>query len=182
MHLSPRRLSAPSQTLVPFSASASPGAPAVALETGLTLSHLLRTLRRRAWIVALLGVLGGAAAYGYSRLAPDTYTAYATLAMESQRFTIPELQGATTGSQSPDPFPEVLTEVQVLTSPRMLEAVATTLHLENNPEFNGWLAAKTEPGFLRSLPFIPPGWIDRAEAEWTSLRTAVGLPPAPDVR
>ena len=152
----------------------------MALEPGLTLGHLLRTLRRRAWVVALLGVLGGAAAYGYAKLAPDTYTAGGILAMESQRFTIPELQGATSGSQSPDPFPEVLTEVQVLTSPRMLQQVAATLHLENNPEFNSTLAAQTEPGFLRSLPFVPPEWIDRAAAEWTSFRAAIGLPIQPD--
>ena len=148
------------------------------LDAGLTIVQLLRTLRRRAWLIALLGLAGGALAYGYARLAPDTYTADGILAMDSQRFNIPELQGATSGNQGPDPFPEVLTEVQVLTSPRMLQQVAVTLHLQNDPEFNTSLVP--HPDLLHSLPLVPPEWADRVEEKWTQLRALAGFPVRPD--
>ena len=102
----------------------------------MNLAQLVKTLRRAWWLIALTGVAGGALAYGYAKLTPDSYVANAILAVEPQRFTIPELQGAVSGDHSSDPFPEVLTEVQVLTSRRLLQQVVDTLHLDQNPEFD----------------------------------------------
>jgi succinoglycan biosynthesis transport protein ExoP len=102
----------------------------------MNLAQLAQTLRRAWWLIALTGVAGGALAYGYAKLTPDTYVAGAILAVEPQRFTIPELQGAVSGDHAADPIPEVLTEVQVLTSRRLLRQVVDTLHLDKNPEFD----------------------------------------------
>jgi succinoglycan biosynthesis transport protein ExoP len=102
----------------------------------MNLVQLGKALRRAWWLIALTSVLWGALAYGYAKLKPDSYTTSATLAVEPQRFTIPELQGAVSGDHAPDPFPEVLTEVQVLTSRRLLQQVVDTLHLDTNPEFD----------------------------------------------
>lgn len=102
----------------------------------LNLAQLGQTLRRAWWLIALTGAAGGALAYGYARLTPDSYVAGAILAVEPQRFTIPELQGAVSGDHAADPMPEVLTEVQVLTSRRLLQQVVNTLHLDKNPEFD----------------------------------------------
>jgi succinoglycan biosynthesis transport protein ExoP len=102
----------------------------------MNLAQLGKTLRRAWWLIALTGTLGGALAYGYARLTPDIYMASAILAVEPQRFTIPELQGAVSGEHASDPFPEVLTEVQVLTSRRLLQQVVDTLHLDKHPEFD----------------------------------------------
>ncbi len=144
---------------------------------GITVAQLLRVLRRFAWLIVLTGAIGGGLAYLYSESIPNFYTADGTLAMDPQRFNIPELQGATSGNQGPDPFPEVLTEVQVLTSPRMLRQVATTLHLDNNPEFNARLAPKT--GLLQLLP---PNLADRITAEWARVIAALtGVQPDPDM-
>lgn len=132
----------------------------------MTARQLLGIFRRRLWLIGFMGLLGACLAYGYSRLTLDNYTATGILAVQPQRLTIPELQGAISGDHGPDPLPEVLTEVQVLTSPRMLQQVVVALHLDLNPEFNPLLRASTPAtGYLaRALGEAQDLW-DRAAAE-----------------
>ena len=113
-----------------------PGTGFAALAGGLTATQLLGTLRRAWWLLALGGLAGGLLSYEYAKLTPDTYVASGILAVQGQRFAIPELQGAISADQSADPLPEVATEVQVLTSPRLLQQVVDILHLDRDPEFD----------------------------------------------
>ena len=119
-------------------------APEVVLRTG----QLLSLLRRYLWLIGLCAVLAGLAAFAYARTLPKTYTANSALTVEGDHFAIPQLQGALRSESAPDPMPWVRTEVQALSSRAMLQSVISTLHLENNPEFN---PALEKPGLAQKL-------------------------------
>ncbi len=105
-------------------------------DPALKLGQLTRLLRRHLWLIGACAVVAGGAAYGYAHTLPKTYTANSTIAVEGDRFAIPELQGALRADNAADPMPVVRTEVQALTSRALVTDVATRLHLEASPEFN----------------------------------------------
>ena len=107
------------------------------------LQQLARVLRRHLLLIVLFGIVAALAAYGIGRTAPKVYTASSAITVEGDKFAIPELQGALRNDSAPDPMPWVRTEVQALTSRAMLTQVATELHLEADPEFNGALRPPT---------------------------------------
>ncbi len=112
-------------------------------DTVLQLGQLPKLLRQHVWLILSCAVLAMAAAYLYARTLPKTYTASSILAVEGDRFAIPELQGALRGDTGSDPMPFVRTEVQALTSRALVAEVAAKLHLDANPEFNPALRPPT---------------------------------------
>lgn len=107
------------------------------------LARFIKLLRRYFWVIALFGLLGTAVAAAIAFQMPKTYTATTAIAVEGDRFAIPELQGALRSENSPDPMPWVRTEVQALSSRDLLLAVINKLQLQKNPEFNGGLRPPT---------------------------------------
>lgn len=124
-----------------------------------------RLLRRHAWLVGLLAVIGGAAAYGVATMLPKSYTASASLAVEGATFSIPELQGALRGANNPDPMPLVRTEQQALTSRTMVLQAVNQVGLDRYPEFNPTLR--------------PPNLLDRLKGWVKSLLPAKKGGPQP---
>ena len=126
------------------------------------LTRFIKLLRRYFWIIALCGILGmaGAAAFAFSM--PKLYTATTAIAVEGDRFAIPELQGALRSENSPDPMPWVRTEVQALSSRDLLLGVINKLQLQKNPEFNASLRPPTVIQTVKDavkslLPVAPAG-------------------------
>ena len=113
--------------------------PVSTMAPGQVLSHL----RRYAAPIGLCAVLGASGAYLYARSLPKAYTASAAVAVEGDRIAIPELQGALRADNAPDPMPLVHTEVQALAARQLVDGVATELHLNRDPEFNGALRPPT---------------------------------------
>jgi succinoglycan biosynthesis transport protein ExoP len=108
--------------------------------TTLSPLQLLGTLRRNWPLILLFGLLFGAAAYVYTVVAvPKQFTTAGTLSIDMERYAIPALQGALSGTSMADPMPVVRSEVQVLTSRALLQQVADELHLVADPEFNALL-------------------------------------------
>lgn len=124
----------------------SPGFPAPV--QGVQLGQLVRLLRGHAWLIGLCAVLGAAAAFTYARTVPKSYTASSLVAVEGDRFAIPELQGVLRSDGVPDPMPGVRTELQVIASRDLLLPVIAKLHLADLPEYN---AALRPPGMMQAV-------------------------------
>ena len=144
---------------------------------GIGAAEMLAKFRRGLWLIALLTVLGGVLAYGYGLLIPNSYVAGGILVVEQQHFSIPELQGALSGDSGPDPLPEVTTQVQVLTSPRLLQQVISTLHLDRDPEFDPRFRPASM--FNQMATAFNADWISRARVFWIDAKKALGLPIDP---
>ena len=69
--------------------------------------------------------------------------------MDTQRFTVPELQGVVGVDNPVDPSPQVRSETLLLRSPALLRKVVDDLELAEDPEFNPLLR--------------PPGFLDQAK-------------------
>ncbi|MGI3778655.1 MAG: GumC family protein, partial [Janthinobacterium lividum] len=78
-----------------------------------------------------------------ARLQPKIYVATGLISVETQHVAIPELQSAIDPVNSPDPMPGLRSEVQVLTSPALLQQLVEAMHLADDPEFNGSLRPPT---------------------------------------
>lgn len=129
---------------VSVSNTASGNAAGLALpQGGIQLVQLAKLLRRYAWLIAICAVLGMVAAYSMARLAPKSYTASSLIAVEGDRFAIPELQGALRSENAPDPMPWVRTEMQAITSRDLVQIVVDKLRLRDLPEFNAALRPPT---------------------------------------
>ena len=112
-------------------------------EPTLRLGQFARLLRRHLWLIALCAVVAGAAAFLYAHTLPKTYTATSSLTVEGNHFAIPEVQGALSQDNTPDPMPWVRTEVQAITARALIERVVTQLQLDRLPEFNPALRPPT---------------------------------------
>ena len=110
---------------------------------GVPLARLASLLGRHAPLIIGLAVVGAVGAYGYARTLPKHYTASSLIAVEGDRFAIPELQGALRAESAADPMPVVRTEMQALTSRDIMQVVVTKLKLAENPEFNSDLRPPT---------------------------------------
>lgn len=112
-------------------------------------AQLLGLLRRNWPLLAVCGVLLGAAAYiGAKTLLPPKFSATGILVINLQSPAIPELEGALKGEVLPDPMPQVRSEVQELQSPTLIKTVINDLKLEQNPEFNPTLRP---PGLMARI-------------------------------
>ncbi len=125
-----------------------PSAVPVAADT-LRPTQLLGLLRRNWPLMAICGVIVGAAAYiGAATLLPKKYSATGIVAINLQSPAIPALEGALKGEMLPDPMPQVRSEVQELGSPALITTVINDLGLEQDPEFNPTL---NPPGLVPRL-------------------------------
>jgi uncharacterized protein involved in exopolysaccharide biosynthesis/Mrp family chromosome partitioning ATPase len=113
-----------------------------------TPSQILTAVWRGRWLVLASSLILAAGAFVGVSYLPTRYTAWGTLAVETQRFTIPELQGATSGDIAEDAQLLVRTEMQVLSSNTLLQAVVDELGLTNDPEHNPLLRP---PGLLARI-------------------------------
>ena len=115
--------------------------PAEPLRT-ISVSRLLTSLRRGWWLILGAAIAVASVAYVVSARMAPVYVANGMLVLDTQRFAIPELQGAMSESSS-DPMPWVRTEAVVLRSPALLDGVVEELGLERLPEFNPTLRDPT---------------------------------------
>ncbi len=124
-------------------------------------ARLLGALWRARWIMLACGILAAVLGFVGARSLPREYTADATLALETQTFRIPELQGAVTGETGADPMPWVRTEVQVLRSRSLLGVVAEELRLEEDADLNPalhhpTLSSRIRAAIMNVIPGGPP--------------------------
>ncbi|WP_298459549.1 polysaccharide biosynthesis tyrosine autokinase [uncultured Cellulomonas sp.] len=93
------------------------------------LSEYLATIRRRAWVIAVLAVLGATGGYGLAASQPDQYRATAKVFVSlEQGETVSELVQGSAYTQS-----LVESYVQLATMPVVLEPVIDRLGLETTP-------------------------------------------------
>ena len=89
---------APSRALSLMPASVE--APAFREANVRSVEQLAKSLWRRRFFIATCGVVLGAVAFVATKQLPKRYTATGLVAMDTQRFTVPELQGFITGDCS----------------------------------------------------------------------------------
>jgi uncharacterized protein involved in exopolysaccharide biosynthesis/Mrp family chromosome partitioning ATPase len=130
----------------------------VSLPYGLSPSQVIRALQRHALLVIVLGVIGAVAAYAYARTLPKHYTASSLIAVEADRLTIPELQGALRTDGGGDPLPLVRTEMQAFNARDLELDVVNRLRLMDVPEFNSDLRP---PSLLETLKAKIQSWLPR---------------------
>jgi len=118
---------------------------------GIDLREVLSMLRRRIGVIIGCAaiVMSLAALYIY-QLTPR-YTAQATLMLEQQKLQLLDIKSVLSGDGNS--YLLMATQVELITSPRIAERVATALHLENEPEFN--------PTLRQPPKFAPMAWIGR---------------------
>ncbi len=126
---------------------------------------VLKSLRRHLPLIVLIAVAGAAVGILYAHSVPKIYTASTSVALEGDRFAIPELQGSLRGDNTPDPMPFVKTEMQAITSRGFVQQVSGEVGLTKNPEFNPALQ--------------PPSLLGRAQAWIAGLFPHRDAPPLP---
>jgi len=107
-------------------------------------------LRRRKWSIAIITVLGTAAAYFYGDSIVPTYNAKTTLLVEPTNTGIEELE-ATTASGVTTDFNAIATQIRLLQSRSYQARVMEDLGLFDDPDFN-YALAEPEPGLLDRIP------------------------------
>ena len=143
-------------SVIPLSGSAEPSGGKMQL------SQILTTVRRNFWIILLCALIAAGAAFAFSKMQPQLYTANAAIAIESQSIGVSELAGAIHNDSLPDPMPLVMTEMQALSSRPVVERVVAELGLARLPEFN---PALQPPSLVQNL--------------MTQIRTYIPMVPAP---
>ena len=107
-------------------------------DEGLDLLHLLATLWHGKWFIAICVVLAMLAGGYYAfRVAVPRYAATANLALQMRRQLVQEVDSVT--STIPAEFSAMYTELEVITSRRVVEEVTRKLELVKDPEFNASL-------------------------------------------
>lgn len=115
----------------------------------LDLRWIMAFVWRRAWIMSLvfaLALIGVAAVY---LMQDKVFTASSTILLDRSKFNVVSSLKQTTDEVLDSAA--VDTEVQVLSSRELADRVVTTLHLENNPEFNPTLPGAPKPNPLQRL-------------------------------
>lgn len=151
-------------------------APAVRGGNIRSVEQLAKSLWRRRVFIAVCGMLLGALAFVATKQLPQRFTASALVTVDTQRFTVPELQGLVGVDNPVDPSPQVRSETLLLRSPALLRKVVDELKLADDPEFNPLLRA---PGFadqaknlirgVFSGEFLPDAVVERLTAWGVSL-------------
>lgn len=134
--------------------------------------RLIAAFRRRLWLfVAVAGVIAAALMFVMLRQTP-MYTATANVMINTRTEKVVDSQAVLSGLTADTGT--VDTEVEVIKSPQLAEAVVDTLKLDKDPEFNGALKS---PGLIGSIlggkkaERAAPG---AAEAERQAVIAAVG--------
>src|SRR5262245_20199881 len=148
-------------------------APAPAPESDMNIAALLGTLWRRKGLIVALAVVCLVGAYVVCKMLTPKYTALGGLVIESQRLTVPELQGALAEYQIDSSV--VRSEAQILQSRGLLESVAKQLNLRRHREFNPEIDP-VPPSPL--LPLHPGNWLPKSWLDWmASYNFDLRLPP-----
>ncbi|MDX2156402.1 MAG: polysaccharide biosynthesis tyrosine autokinase [Hyphomicrobiaceae bacterium] len=125
---------------------------------------IIAALRRRWWLIAILGVIGGLIAALVALSIPNRYEAIATIQIDPRKKTIVQLDAVLPDIAGDTPTIE--SQVEILHSRAIALQVIEALDLRNDPEFN-------PPSFLQNLrqrlPFLglapaPTNAAVRAEA------------------
>ena len=124
-----------------------------------SVEQLAKSLWRRRIFIGLCSILLGALLRRTKQL-PKRFTAGGLVTVDTQRFTVPELQGLVGVDNLVDPSPQVRSETLLLRSPALLRKLVDELNLAEDPEFNPLLR--------------PAGIVDQAKAFARSL--AGGVP------
>ncbi len=107
--------------------------------------QIAKLLWRRRMFIAVCGICFGATAFITTDQMPKRYTAEGLVAVDTQRFMVPELQGLVGVDAMTDTAPQVRSEAIMLRSPSLLRSVVDTLNLVDDPEFN---SALRQPGLF----------------------------------
>ncbi len=99
------------------------------------LSKLFRILWKRAWSIILFTGLCGALAMLFVRTIAPTYTASATLLLDSQQTNTVSIEDVVGVDNTKKEY--FLTQIEILKSNQLAERVIAQLRLEQLPEFNG---------------------------------------------
>ncbi|WP_420569050.1 GumC family protein [Thalassovita sp.] len=126
-------------------------------DEGLDLLHLLGTLWLGKWFIAfciaVAVFLGGFYAF---RIAEPRYAATANLALNIQRSLVSDIDSSVTAI--PTEFSAMYTELEVITSRRVIEQVVRNLELTKDPEFNLTLR-EVRPLSMQGIKETIRGWI-----------------------
>lgn len=129
-------------------------------ETELDVRTLAQTLWRRAWLLALLAIAAAIATYvGLGRVDP-LYTADTSVIIEQREspLTRPREQGASQATEFDEAA--ILSQVEILRSREIAEAVIDKLDMTRRPEFD----PASRPSFVQSLKVM----LGMAEAPTTA--------------
>lgn len=129
-----------------------------------SLEELLRTLRRRIWLIAAIMAAGVLLTAAVAIMLPSRYTAVAKVLVADKSPEGPDLAAAARGLPPDVAF--MSSQVQVVASRNLAATVIDKLGLESDPEFNAELRPKSF--FQRMIDVLP---VDR-------VRQALGLPPS----
>ena len=102
---------------------------------GMNIALLLDFARRRLWIIAFCIALLTAIGVTYFLLVPATYTATATITLDTRRFQLFQ-QSPSLGDQSFDSSYQIESQLELLKSEKIALKVINDLHLTEDPEFS----------------------------------------------
>lgn len=129
---------------------------------------LFGALRRRKWLIALIALLGTAAAGLYGMSLTPTYTAQASVLIETSENPVADMRTASAGL-TPD-IATITTQIRILQSPTYHARVMEELGLFNDAEFNpllrkdgglfdGNMFAVLEEPIDQLISFLPDKWL-----------------------
>ncbi len=121
--------------------------------------QMLASLWRRKWTMAVIVAIALAIGWAYTKTITPIYHAQAIVAIESSKSNVIDIDAVASGIGGSNFF-DIHTQVQVLTSRKLLEKVVDKLDLMKVPEFNPSLRA-------------PPAW--REWSGYNDLRAALGM-------
>lgn len=142
------------------------------------LLNVVGMLRRRKWLIMLVTALGTAAAAFLGMKQTPTYTATASVMLDSRQLQVTDVEQVITGM--PISSATMATQIGLLRSRDFISAVMSDLNLFNDPEFNPALAAAAAPPTTALPAFLQPleQLIAQLPDEWL-IATGLASQPQP---
>jgi capsular exopolysaccharide synthesis family protein len=142
------------------------------------LLNVVGMLRRRKWLIMLVTALGTAAAAFLGMKQTPTYTATASVMLDSRQLQVTDVEQVITGM--PISSATMATQIGLLRSRDFIAAVMSDLNLFNDPEFNPALAAAAAPPTTALPAFLQPleQLIAQLPDEWL-IATGLASQPQP---
>ena len=116
-------------------ATGAAGVPPVMVWPDLSIGNVLDWTRQGLFAIAVLAVVGAAAGYGYSVLAPARYTAYTDIVVDPSDLRVVTNDIYASSMDQNAQLLDAESKLRVLTSGNVLTQVVTDLGLQNDPEF-----------------------------------------------
>ena len=123
--------------------------------------ELLRTLWRRRTVIIGTTLFVTSLAVLYTSQVTPRYTASALLTLQTRHEAVVDIQAVMSGLMM-DNTAVILTELDLLSSRRLIGKLVDKLQLANDPEFNGALGDKKPSALAIALDpktYIPPDWL-----------------------